>query len=104
MVLPIVGCGALVFFFLNFVTRFLFGNGSLTGLTFKGFLFIANLILIMVIFTSFFIEVKLIPTLWLLLFLSPITFFISQRALTEADCTIGEYNAPSIEDKKSKKE
>ena len=87
-----IGCGILAFLFLRFVAGGLFGNrGNLSHLSFKGILFVGNLLLILVIFTAFFIEVKLIPTLWLLLFLSPITFFIAQRALTEADCTIGEF-------------
>lgn len=94
MILPLVGSGSLVFLFLRFVTAGLFGNrANLSNLSFKGVLFLANLLLILVIFGAFFIEVKLIPTLWLLLFLSPITFFISQRALTEADCTIGDFKA-----------
>lgn len=94
LVLPLLGCGVLVFLFLRFVTAGLFGNrANLSALSFKGLLFLGNLFLILAIFTAFFIEVKLIPTLWLLLFLSPVTFFIAQRALTEADCSIGEFKA-----------
>ena len=89
---PLIGCGLLVFLFLRFVAGGLLGNrGNLSNLSFKGILFIGNLALILVIFAAFFIEVKLIPTLWLLLFLSPITFFISQRGLADSDCSIGEF-------------
>jgi hypothetical protein len=83
---------------LRFVAQGLFGNrANLANLSFKGLLFLGNLALILVIFGAFFIEVKLIPTLWLLLFLSPITFFISQRALAEADCTIAEYKREPVQ-------
>ena len=94
LVLPLLGCGALVFLFLRFVATGIFGNrANLSTLSFKGVLFLANLLLILVIFAAFFVEVKLIPTLWLLLFLSPATFFIAQKALAEADCSIGEFKA-----------
>jgi hypothetical protein len=56
--------------------------------------------LILVIFTAFFIEVKLIPTLWLLLFLSPVSFFITQRALSSADCSIGDFKPEPVEGKR----
>ena len=75
---PLIGCGLLVALFLRFVAGGLLGNrGNLSNLSFTGVLFLGNLALILVIFTAFFIEVKLIPTLWLLLFLSPITFFVA---------------------------
>jgi uncharacterized protein (DUF983 family) len=45
------------------------------------------------IFTAFWIEVKLIPTLWILLFISPFALIISYYALQSADCTIGEFRA-----------
>lgn len=48
----------------------------------------------MVIFTAFFIEVKLIPVLWILLFISGPTFFIAQRALSQSDTTLGEFKNP----------
>jgi hypothetical protein len=81
-----------VFLFIRYVAGDLLGNrGNLRNLSFKGILFIGNLALILVIFAAFFIEVKLIPTLWLLLFLSPVAFFISQRGLADADCSIGEF-------------
>jgi hypothetical protein len=93
---PLVGCGLLVALFLRFVAGGLLGNrGNLSNLSFTGVLFLGNLALILVIFTAFFIEVKLIPTLWLLLFLSPITFFVAQRGLADADCSIGEFRQPA---------
>jgi hypothetical protein len=59
-----------------------------------------NIIVIMGIFTVFWIEVKLIPILWTLLFISPVTFFIAQRALSSADCTIGEFKVSTAAPKK----
>lgn len=50
-----------------------------------------TLLSILAIFAAFFIEVKLVPTLWLLLFISPVVLFISHRALVQADCQIPEY-------------
>lgn len=91
-VLPLVGSALLFFAFLRYIGH-LFGAGraNLSRLSFWGLLFSANLLLILVIFTAFFIEVKLIPTLWLLLFISPVSLFIAQRALSQADCTVGEF-------------
>jgi hypothetical protein len=45
------------------------------------------------IFTAFWIEVKLIPIMWILLFISPVVLLISYKALQDADCTIGEFRA-----------
>jgi hypothetical protein len=82
-VLPLVGSALLFFAFIKYITH-LFGAGraNFSRLSFWGILFSLNLLLILVIFTAFFIEVKLIPTLWLLLFISPVTLFIAQRALS----------------------
>jgi hypothetical protein len=80
-----------VFFFLRFIGSLFANRANLSRLNFSGILFLGNLLLILFIFTAFFIEVKLIPTLWLLLFISPISFFLAQRAFQTADCTIGEF-------------
>ena len=78
VILPLIGSAVLVFLFLRFVVSGLMANrANLSRVNFWGLLFILNLLLILVIFTAFFIEVKLIPILWLLLFLSPISFFIA---------------------------
>jgi len=96
LMLPLVGCGALVFTFLRYFAHlFTAGRANLSRLSFWGLLFTANLVVILLIFTAFFIEVKLIPTLWLLLFISPVSFFIAQRALSQADCVIGEFRLQS---------
>jgi Oligosaccharyltransferase subunit Ribophorin II len=92
LLLPLVGCGLLVFAFLRYFGHlFTAGRANLSRLSFWGLLFVANLLVILLIFTAFFIEVKLIPILWLLLFISPVSFFIANRALTQADCVIGEF-------------
>lgn len=92
LLLPLVGCGLLAFLFFRFVLGGLFGNHANLGrLSFAGLLFIGNIALVLVIFGAFFIEVKLIPTLWLLLFISPISLIIGQKALSQADCNIGEW-------------
>jgi hypothetical protein len=76
--------------FLRFFQSLFANRANLGGLNFSGILFLLNLLVILLIFTAFWVEVKLIPTLWLLLFLSPVTFFLAQRALSSADCTIGD--------------
>ncbi len=43
------------------------------------------------IFTAFWVSVKLIPILWILLFISPVLLFISNKALVEVDMSIPEY-------------
>lgn len=89
--------------FLGFFGRLFSAHANIRNLNFSGFLFLGNLLLILTIFAAFFIEVKLIPILWLLLFLSVPTFIIAQRALSSADCSIGEFKAqPAI--KKTKNE
>ena len=82
-VLPLVGSAILFIAFFKYISH-LFGAGraNFSRLSFWGVLFSLNLLLILVIFTAFFIEVKLIPTLWLLLFISPVSLFIAQRALS----------------------
>jgi hypothetical protein len=42
------------------------------------------------IFAAFWIKVKLIPTLWILAAFSPISLFILNKGLVNADCSIGE--------------
>jgi hypothetical protein len=69
-------------------------GANLSRLSFSGILFLGNLLLILVIFTAFFIEVKLIPTLCLLLFISPLSLFLGFRALAQADCTVGDFRHP----------
>jgi len=51
------------------------------------------MLLILGIFTMFWIEVKLIPTLWILLALAAPTFFIMNKGLIAADCTV---DAPRV--------
>lgn len=67
-----------------------------------GLLLILNVALILGIFTAFWIEIKLIPILWLLAFISPITFLIINKALISADCEIGEFKLQEKQDKKKK--
>lgn len=99
--LPLVGCGLLAVLFFRFILGGLFGNrANLARLTFAGTLLVANLALVLIIFGAFFIEVKLIPTLWLLLFISPISLLIGQRALSQADCSIGEWKGAAPKPKK----
>ena len=83
-----MGAAGLVIAFLRFFQSLFANKANLSNLNLWGVLFLGNLLLILFIFTAFFIEVKLIPTLWLLLFLSPVTFFLAQRALSSADCAI----------------
>jgi hypothetical protein len=94
LLFPLVGIALLGVAFLRFFVSLLSNHANLGRLNFSGVLFLGNLLLILTIFTAFYIEVKLIPTLWLLLFLSLPTFLIAQRALSSADCSIGEYRAP----------
>jgi len=61
---------------------------------FKGFLFAAVLLANLGILTMFWISVNLISTLWILLFTSPISFYIVNKALITADSTVAEYRAP----------
>ena len=59
-----------------------------------------NILVIYLILTAFWVEVKLIPTLKVLAAISPITLFIIRRALISADCSVGEFKLVE----KSKKE
>jgi hypothetical protein len=94
-VLPLIGSSLLVFTFLKYFSHlFTAGRANLSRLSFWGVLFLGNLLLILMIFTAFFIEVKLIPTLWLLLFISPLSLFLGFRALAQADCTVGDFRQP----------
>ncbi len=94
-VLPLIGSALLVLAFFKYVTHlFTAGRANLSRLSFWGLLFLGNLLLILVIFSAFFIEVKLIPTLWLLLFISPVSLFLGFRALAQADCTVAEFRLP----------
>jgi hypothetical protein len=57
------------------------------------------------IFTAFWVQVKLIPTLWILLFISPVSFIIVNKALINADCNIGDFRLQEKPtDNKKKKE
>ena len=94
-VLPLIGSLVLVYaFFKYFAHLFTAGRANLSRLSFWGVMFLGNLLLILVIFAAFFIEVKLIPTLWLLLFISPVSLFLAFRALAQADCTVAEFRHP----------
>ena len=50
------------------------------------------------ILTMFWIEVKLIPTLWILAAISLPSFIIVNRALVSIDITLGEYRAKGKRD------
>ncbi|CDW80313.1 dolichyl-diphosphooligosaccharide--protein glycosyltransferase subunit 2-like [Stylonychia lemnae] len=91
--LPLIGLSLITAVFGQYVLYLLGNKANLSKLTFTGTLFILTILLILLIFTAFWIEVKLIPTLWLLLFISPVVFLICQRGLIQADCTIPEYRA-----------
>ncbi len=92
LALPLVGCGLLGVLFFQFLMSGLFGNrANLSKMSFMGLLFSGSIALVLVIFGAFFVEVKLIPTLWLLLFISPVILMIGQRALSQADCTVPEW-------------
>ncbi len=55
-----------------------------------GLIFLVNILVILGIFTMFWCSVKLIPTLWILSALSPISLFIMNKGLIVADCNIPE--------------
>lgn len=48
---------------------------------------------LMGLFTMFWIEVKLITTLWILLATLPVCFLISTRGLNQADCSVEDAKA-----------
>jgi O-antigen/teichoic acid export membrane protein len=91
------------FAFLRFIGSLAANRANLGQLSFSGVLFLATLLLILFIFTAFWVEVKLIPTLWLLLFLSPVIFFLSRNGLAAADCSIGTDFKPTGVDPKDLK-
>jgi hypothetical protein len=45
------------------------------------------------IFTAFWVSVKLIPILWIMLFISPALLFVANKALVDVDMTIPDYRA-----------
>lgn len=82
--------GAIVAALLLFFKQTFAQAANLSNLSLMGVVFLANILVIMGIFTMFWVEVKLIPTLWILTAISPISFFIINRGLITADCSIGE--------------
>lgn len=90
--------------FLKYVAFMFENKANLSKLSLSGILFILTLLAILGIFSAFFIKVKLVPTLWLLLFISPVVLFISHRALTQADCQIPEYRAAGSSSSKKQKD
>ena len=89
-----VGVALISLAFLNYLKNVFANRANLSKLNFIGFLMTLNILVILGIFTMFWFSVKLIPTLWILAAISPISFFIINKGLISADCSIAEYKTP----------
>mmetsp|Transcript_34399 Transcript_34399/g.33603 ORF Transcript_34399/g.33603 Transcript_34399/m.33603 type:complete len:158 (+) Transcript_34399:1523-1996(+) len=90
IVFSFVGLGGIGVAFLFYLKQIISLNSNLNKLSFKGVLLLVTVLLILGVFTMFWISVRLITTLWILLAISPIVFLVMNQALVEADCTIEE--------------
>ena len=89
--IPLVFSGILGFLFLKFVGT-LYGNGAnLSLLSFSGFIFALNYMLILAIIVAFWLKINLVNTLWILAALSPITLFTMNKGLTPENCHISGF-------------
>jgi len=86
-----IGSGALGLALLIYLKQVLSLRPNLNKLSFMGVLFLLTVALILAIFVMFWVQVKLITTLWILLAISPVAFVIINKALIEADCNIEEF-------------
>ena len=85
-----IGVAIIVAAFLYFLKSTFSYSSNVSKIDFFGFLMLVNILVILGIFSLFYWKVKLIPTLWILSAVAPISFFIVNKALITADCNIGE--------------
>jgi len=101
--LPLAFCGVLVVLFLNYVGQLTANKVNLNGMSFGGFLFMMNYLLILGVIVAFWIEINLVNTLWILLALSPVTLWTMNSGLTPDNCHVPEFKlAKASSDKKKK--
>jgi hypothetical protein len=94
-VVPMAISALTVGLFFHFFVK-LYSNGSnLSAFSFWGLIFSLNFLGILGMIVAFWIKINLVNTLWILLFLSPITLFTMNKGLTADNCHIsGFYSKP----------
>ena len=88
-VLTFIFVGLILVVFIHYLMIVKSTRANLKKLDFWGFLMIVNMMAIMGVIIAFWVEVNLITTLWILLFLAPFTLFIFSQGLAgSADCEV----------------
>jgi hypothetical protein len=91
--MPLVFTGVLAVGYLIFLKETFSQKVNVSNLSFLGVLFIACILVVYGIFTAFWVKIQLIPILWILLFISPVLLFVSNKALVDVDMSIPDYRA-----------
>ena len=89
--IPMVFSAVVVGLFLHFVGNLYSNGANLSMLSFSGFIFSLNYLLILAIIVAFWIKINLVNTLWILLAVTPVTLFTMNKGLTPDNCHISGF-------------
>lgn len=89
--IPMAFSAVIVGLFLHFMGSMYGNNANLSNITFGGFIFSMNYILILLIIIAFWIKINLVNTLWILLAVTPVTLYTMNLGLTPSNCHISEF-------------
>lgn len=93
--IPLAFSAALVGLLGHFVLQICSNHANWSKLSFWGFVFTLNYLLILGIIVAFWIEINLVNTLWILLAVSPVTLFTMNKGLTPENCHIPAFQRES---------
>jgi len=86
--MPMIGSGILVVLFGYFLIQLPSNGVNLSNFSFSGLIFTLNYLLILTVIVAFWIEVNLVNTLWILVFLSPFTLISMNMGLSAENCHV----------------
>jgi len=80
--IPLIFSAIMIGYFFNFVGQLYSNGANLSMISFSGFIFSLNYLVILGIIVAFWIKVNLINTLWILLAVTPVTLFTMNKGLS----------------------
>lgn len=88
---PLVFSALIGSLLLFYVTKVYENQANLSNITFWGFLFTLNYLVVLFVIVAFWIQVNLINTLWILLALTPVTLLTMNYGLTPESCHVSNF-------------
>ena len=101
--IPLLFSAVTVGLFLHFMGSMYGNSANLSNMTFGGFIFSLNYIVILLIIVAFWIKINLVNTLWIMLAVTPVTLYTMNIGLTPKNCHISDFEKKeSVSNKKTK--